>query len=112
MKMTKAQFRKKVEKAAVLSGQVIDRHLPDALYEEMINEDDRDILLALKDIAYSTEKLSLGNIFKNIMSHKGNRLETEGATFRKREQAEIQAFIANTEMPAEVKAFIRKFKGR
>jgi hypothetical protein len=104
--MNKDTFRKKVEKASVLSGQTIDHNLPDALYDELKNENDTDILLALKDVAYSTERISLGNITRFISIHKSKRIEQESIQNKDRERKEVQEFMKNRKIPAEVREFL------
>ena len=108
--MNKETFRKKVEKAAVLAGQIIDKSFPDALYEEIKTENEKDILMALKDIAYSTDKLSLGNVMKYLSHHKSHRIERESIAFKETEKREIEAFMLNREMPDEVRTFLKGLK--
>ena len=110
MKMTKDQFRKKVAKAAILSSQVIDRNFPDALYDELKDENDNDILQALKSIAYSIDKLSLGNLIKHLMAHKSKRLEDESRAFKEKEKAEVKAFFQNEGIPEDIKKIIKEIK--
>ena len=108
--MTKELFRKKLEKTAILSGQLIDKHLPDALFEEIKAEHDKDILLALKDIAFSGDKLCLGNIIKHLSKHRAERFEKEAEEFKKKDKQEIEEFIRTREMPDEVRDFLKKLR--
>lgn len=108
--MTKEVFKRKLKKTSLLSGCLVESDAADAFFDELKGEHDNDILLALKDVAYSSEKINLGNIMKHLSRHKGVRLETESAKFKEQARAEVDAFISNREMPDEVRAFIEKFK--
>jgi hypothetical protein len=109
--MTKDLFRKKLEKTAILSGQLIDKHLPDALFEEIKEENHKDILLALKDIAFSGDKICLGNIMKHLFKHRADRFEKEAEELKKQEKQDIEDFIKDREIPREVREFLKQLKG-
>lgn len=105
--MTKEIFKKKLKKASLLSGFLVDIEAADALYDELKSENDRDMLSALKDVAYSSEKINIGNIMKHLCRHKSMRLEEEAIKFKEHEKAEVSAFIANREIPKEVREFLQ-----
>ena len=83
---------------------------PDHVNNEIKTENERDIFLALKDIAYSTDKLSLGNVMKYLSHHKSHRIERESFAFKETEKREIDAFMLNREMPDEVRSFLKGLK--
>ncbi|MFH1290382.1 MAG: hypothetical protein ABIH92_03165 [Nanoarchaeota archaeon] len=84
------KFYERFKWLSEVSGSLIRKGTIDALWEELRNCDSRDFELALKDIAYSDEKVNLGNTWRHLMHHQTVRLEREALEFKRKEDDEFQ----------------------
>jgi len=84
------KFEERLRWVRDVTGQLIRKETSNALWEEIRNCDIRDLELAIKDIAYSDEKLNLGNIWRHLVHHQQVRLEQESIAFKRKEDDEFQ----------------------
>lgn len=103
-------FMQKLKKASLLTGFLIEVDVAEALYDEIRTEEERDFLLALKDLAYSGERINLANILKHLTRHKTDRIEKEAQAQKKEEETAINDMLRNEGIPEEIKSFLKRFK--
>ena len=106
----KKVFLQELKKASLLAGQKITKELAEALFDRLKDEHEEDVLKGLKDFSFSGEKLTLGNIWRHILSHRTKRLEEEAVKTRIEEEKAAREFFQREEMPPEIRELIGKFK--
>ncbi len=107
----KKLFMEKLKKASLLTGFLVEKEVASALYEQVKTEEKKDILLALKDIAYFGERINLANILKHLIQHRANRIEKEAQTQKKEEENTVNELLRKNGMPQEVRQYIKKLRG-
>jgi len=103
-------FMQKLKKASLLTGFPIEIDVAEALYGELKTEEERDFLPALKDLAYSGERINLANILKHLTRHKTDRIEKESQLQKKEEEAAVNDILRQEGIPEEVRIFLKKLK--
>ena len=103
-------FNKKLKKASLLTGFGVEEEVAMALYEELKTEDEKDFLFALKDLAYSGDRITLANIQKYLARHKSNRIEKESLKQKKEEEKTVINLLKKEGIPQEIRVFFKKLK--
>lgn len=104
-------FMQKLKKTSLLTGFPIEIDVAEALYEEFKTEEEKDSLLALKDLAYSGERINLANILKHLKKHKSDRIEKEAQIQKKEEETTVNNILHQEGIPAEIREFLKRLKG-
>lgn len=103
-------FMQKIKKASLLTGFPVEVEVAQALFDELKTEQEKDFLLALKDLSYSGDRINLANILKHLNKHKTDRIEREAQVQKKEEEETAISLLKQEGIPEEIKAFLSKFK--
>lgn len=110
MTIEKDFFLQKLKKAGLLLGVLVDAEIALAIYEELKNEEQKDLLPALRDLAFSGQRVNLANIMTHLAHHKAVRREKEVEKEKKQREDELNMMLRDEGIPEEVKAFLKGFK--
>lgn len=91
--ISKERFTEKMMWLKDVANQDIKRSTCDALWDELSTQNVQDFERAIKDLAYSSEKINLANIWKRLCHAMSNRVESEAQEGRQREENQIKAWF-------------------
>lgn len=99
------RFEEKCRWISEVTGSAIKKTTAFALWDELKHCDGRDFDEAVKDLAFSDEKLNLGNLWKRIIRFQTRRIEQETAERNKREDDAIRQWFRDNRGSRDVCVF-------
>ena len=108
----KDNFTRALKKAGVLLGlQGVTEDMRDAFYEELQGEPEKNVLSALRSVAYNGERLTLTNINKYLIDLREPYWQRENERLRQQNKEAMER-LREQDIPQEAQEAVAKLFGK